>query len=251
MSIRHLTTLMLLGAIALGGCNRQAPKTEEPATSEATPAGEAAAEPGVISLEADSQRLIGLQTATVGFAQVDATLSTTGEIASNADREAHVTTRVPGRVLSVRKGVGDWARAGETIAVLESVELGQAQAEYLQSEAKQDLASSTYERQRQLFADKLTAKKEVQAAANELRLARIDTERDANQLLEPRRCSRPRVLEDRHHEPERDGPVARWPGMSEGHRSAFPHVFSSTIDSSGRQVASVHPWGVPIAEPAQ
>lgn len=177
MTIRHLTALMLLGAIALGGCDRQAPKTEEPAAGEAPPA-----EPGVISLEADSQRLIGLQTAIVGFAQVDATLSTTGEIASNADREAHVTTRVPGRVLSVRKGVGDWARTGETIAVLESVELGQAQAEYLQSEAKQDLASSTYERQRQLYADKLTAKKEVQAAANELRLARIDTERDANQL---------------------------------------------------------------------
>lgn len=178
--------LLVLAAIALTACNKPAEETKSPAPAAEATAGaeasQAAAEPGVVALASDSQKLVGLQTSPVERRTLRTTLTTTGEIAPNGDREAHVNARVAGRVLTIKKSIGDWAAAGETLATVESVDLGQAQAEYLQAQSREELARSQYERQRRLFEAHLNAKKDVQEAENGLRMADIDLERTANQL---------------------------------------------------------------------
>lgn len=177
-SLLRFPTLLLAASLALGACSR--PKAEpQPQAQEEQASAEKA---GVVALPADSQKLVGLQVAEVTNRTLPTILTTTGEIAANGDREAHVTTRVAGRVIRIDKTVGDWVGAGEAIAALESVELGQAQADYLQAQAKCDLSQDIYERQQKLLKDNLTARKEVIAAENQRRLDRIELEKASNQL---------------------------------------------------------------------
>lgn len=135
-----------------------------------------------VALKAEAQQAIGLTSEKARMRPVRTVFATTGEIEANANREAHVTTRVPGRVVKVAKNVGDRVRAGETLAVLDSVELGEAQSTYLEALARYDLARSTHQRQQRLYRDELIAQKEVTAANNALRLAQIEVNTAKNRL---------------------------------------------------------------------
>ncbi len=179
MRITALIPACLILALA-AGCTRSPEKGAEPSEHD-----DEAAEAGhesIVTLPEASQKLIGLSKAEVAVQAVPTLLATTGEIVPNPDREAHVTTRVPGRVVSIRRTLGDTVRVGETLALLESLELGQAEADFLEAQARADLARKMLDRQRKLFEDRLTAKKEVQAAENEARLAEIGLEKAVNRL---------------------------------------------------------------------
>ncbi|MDB5100556.1 MAG: Secretion protein HlyD [Cyanobacteria bacterium RYN_339] len=160
-------------ALCLLGCK----PTEAP---KATPAPQH--ESGVV-LTAEAQKRAGVVVEPVARHALDTVLATTGELEANADREAHVTTRVAGRAVRVLRTVGDRVQAGDVLAVVESLELGKAEAAYLDAVARLELARGTRERQRQLFANDLNAKKEVQAAEHQVRLTEIDRDRDRNQLV--------------------------------------------------------------------
>lgn len=139
-------------------------------------------EEGVVTLAQEAQQAVGLTVVPAATRRIATELVTTGEFEANANREAHVTTRIAGRVSAIVKNVGDRVRVGERLAVLESVELGQAQAAYLQALARWELASGTAARQRALLRQDLIARKEVLAAENALRLIQIDLDNARNQL---------------------------------------------------------------------
>lgn len=139
-------------------------------------------EAGAVVIPADRQRAAGVHVVPVARRLVSSILETTGEIAENTDAEAHVTARVAGRVMRVSRTVGDRVRAGETLAVIESDALGDAQAEFLEAQARHGLAKSTVTRQRTLQRGDLTARKEVVAAETDLRVAEIALERARNRL---------------------------------------------------------------------
>lgn len=204
MSIKTLPLPLLLAIALLAGCRPSAPEAT------ASPAGHAdekpgvhgdahgdehedehahggehddhAHEPGTVTFTAEAQRTHGIHVVPVARREVDRQLETTGEIAENTDAEAHVTPRVAGRVLAVRKTLGDWVRAGETLVQLESEVLGQAQAGFLEAQARHELAAQTLTRQRALQRGELTARKEVQLAEHEVRLAAIALEAARNRL---------------------------------------------------------------------
>lgn len=190
MKCRWVPTGLLLAALSLSACWGGAPKKEEapPAheevghEDEGHKEGEEAHNESEVVLAVDAQQGIGLATAVAARRPIATELVTTGEVEANANREAHVTTRVPGRVSAIYKNVGDAVRAGEPLAMLDSVALGEAQSAYLEALARQELARSTYERQRKLYQAELIAQKEVIAAQNQLRLAQIDVDKAKSQL---------------------------------------------------------------------
>jgi cobalt-zinc-cadmium efflux system membrane fusion protein len=137
---------------------------------------------GQVTLDADAQRAAGIRVAPLAERALPALVETTGTFEADADREAHVTARIPGRVVRVAATVGRRVRAGEPLAVLESVELGQAQVAYLQAQARHDLAASVVARQRKLYAGQVAAQKDVLAAENAARQAAIELEGARNQL---------------------------------------------------------------------
>jgi cobalt-zinc-cadmium efflux system membrane fusion protein len=175
---RRILAALTAGSLALTGCpGGGAPEGEKPQ-------GEAAGhEEGVVTLTEAAQREVGVAWVPAAERKLATELVVTGEFEANANREAHVTTRIAGRVASIAKNVGDRVNKGERLATLESVELGQAQAAYLQSLARFELVEATAQRQRALFGEDLVARKEVLAADNALRLARIELDNARNQLV--------------------------------------------------------------------
>lgn len=188
-----LSSVFVAALVALTACHRatpDAPQRAEPPEEHADSHGAHGEEhtdapghsEGIVKLPGDAQQRIGLRTVVAEIRKVPFMLRTTGELEANADQVAHVGTRVPGRTVRIAGSVGDRVKAGEVLAVIESVELGEAQSAFLEAQARHDLAQSAYTRKLNLFRSELTAEKEVQEAENALRVARIDQEKAENHL---------------------------------------------------------------------
>lgn len=185
-------------AIALSACSkpvavtsetseqREASQVETSAESresegaESEEAGEG--EETTVKLEGEALEQAGIKTLPVGNRQMTIVLTTTGEVVSNPDREARISARTAGRVVRVLKSVGDRIESGEPLAILDSVELGQAQADYLEVHSRYRLAEKVLARHRKLFSKDLIAEKEVQAAEIDLEVAQITLEKARNKL---------------------------------------------------------------------
>ena len=100
----------------------------------------------------------------------------------NGDRFAHITPRASGVIQRVEKQLGDPVRAGDTLAVIDSAELGSAKAELLQAHAASKLWQQNYERQRTLAQTGDTAQREVLEAETKLAEANITASRAGQRL---------------------------------------------------------------------
>jgi cobalt-zinc-cadmium efflux system membrane fusion protein len=87
-----------------------------------------------------------------------------GVVALDARRVAAVGARVPGRVREVLHLEGDDVRAGEVLAIIESTELGRAQAEVLKLRAREEAALADRRREEELAAARVSSRREAQAA---------------------------------------------------------------------------------------
>lgn len=121
-------------------------------------------EEGVVTLTPEAQARAGIRIAPVATRTLDPEIETTGQVGFNEDRMAHVGPRIAGRITSVRATLGQRVGSGEVLAVIDSVELGQARAAYQQARAREDLTRETYERERRLAADKISSEQEVLSA---------------------------------------------------------------------------------------
>lgn len=145
------------------------PGTEEHAEGEAGEAhaekeGEEGHEEGVVVLTPEAHARAGIETAVIQTEALGAELSTTGQVGFNEDRLAHVGPRISGRLTEVRATLGQRVRRGETLAVLDSTELGQAKAAYQQARARETLTRETWEREKRLAADKISSEQEALTA---------------------------------------------------------------------------------------
>lgn len=116
---------------------------------------------GMVSLSSGKLQEITLITAGVQRRTLDPELETTGQVDYEQDRLAHVSPRINGRVLRVSAALGDDVGAGESLAIIDSVELGQAKAEYLGARVREELARENAAREARLFADRISSEKEM------------------------------------------------------------------------------------------
>lgn len=157
--------LAILG-VGLAACNR-APAPDAASDAEESSAGDTA---GTIQLSQEAMASAGI---TLGAAEVRALrteIETTGSVDFDQRRFAHVSPRVGGRVEATLAEVGDVVRSGQVLARVDSIELGEAIVEYLQAKARAELARETFERERGLFADRISSEQEMlsaQASARE------------------------------------------------------------------------------------
>lgn len=94
------------------------------------------------------------------------------EVRPDPDRVVHVASIVEGQIAEVRVSVGDQVKAGDVLAVLRSVALGETRAAMSEAQAALAVAESNYERQRDLVAEGIGAQRNLVAAEGELRTAR-------------------------------------------------------------------------------
>lgn len=124
---------------------------------------------GVVVAPAQKQRLPGM-------------ISATGKVEANADRIAHVSPRISGKIVSVRASLGDSVSAGQQLVTLDSVELGEALNRYHQSKTRLALAQSNMDRIKALVDKKIAARKDILQAETDYRIAQTDLHSDEERL---------------------------------------------------------------------
>lgn len=138
----------------------------------------------VVSLSPEAAARVRIRVAPVAERMLSGMLTTTGQVDFDQDRLAHVSPRIPGRVHRVQTTLGDRVRAGEPLAVIDSIELGRAKSAFLRATVQLELARRTRAREEGLLQDRITSEQSVlearsaeasaraayQAARQELRL---------------------------------------------------------------------------------
>lgn len=116
---------------------------------------------------------IGVEIRTAGPATIKPTLELPGEIVFNEHTIVQVVPRIPGIVLSVYRHHGQQVKKGEVLAVIESTVLADLRSQSLAAQKRRALARITFEREKQLWEEKISAKQDYLAAQQALTEADI------------------------------------------------------------------------------
>jgi len=154
------TTLMLLIVLA-AACGPA--ETPDNLHEEEMPSQEPHEE-GVVTLSPKMLARVEITTTLVEERVLAPELETTGQVDFEQDLLAHVTPRIPGRVHEVFATLGDQVDKGQVLLVIDSIELGQVKAAFLQARAQEDLARQNFERESGLYADRISSEQEMLAA---------------------------------------------------------------------------------------
>jgi cobalt-zinc-cadmium efflux system membrane fusion protein len=117
---------------------------------------------------------IGL--AQAGPAQVATSFQLPGEIRFNEDRTAHVVPRVAGIVERVMVSTGEKVEKGQLLAVIASTDLAGRRSEFLSAERRLSSARISYEREKTLWEERISAEQDYLQAQVQLREAEIATQ---------------------------------------------------------------------------
>lgn len=151
-----------------------APKPAQPTDSQAAN--------DKIALTPDQRAATGVVVQTAGPATVQMGVQFPGEIRFNEDRTAHVVPRLAGVVESVPANIGQQVRKGQVLAVLASSGLSDQRSELLAAQKRLELARVTFDREKKLFEQKISAEQDYLAARNALQEAQISVQ-NAQQKL--------------------------------------------------------------------
>lgn len=153
--------------LALAGCGeKSAPKEAEKPEAKA----EGAADKG-LKLTAEEQQRAGIKLEAIAPRMFEDSVSVTATIRANQERIAQVAPRAEGRIVRVAANLGDSVRAGQALAVLDSVVVGEAQSALLQAASSQRVAQADYKRAESLAAEEIVPQRELLRARGELEKA--------------------------------------------------------------------------------
>ena len=177
-----LAAAALVGALSACGKNDEVTPVGNRSSTAAAEQTEAKKDEGndasdlKLSIE-DAQRA-GIQVETLASLAFADSITVTATIRPNQDRIARVAPRVEGRITSVSAKLGDTVRAGQLLAVLDSLAIGEAQSSLQQAQSQQRVALADFKRSESLNAEEiipqrefLKAKSELEKASAELRAA--------------------------------------------------------------------------------
>lgn len=156
-------------AIALASCDRPVEKGEKSEKSSA--AARAKAGKSLVLTEEEIERA-GIKVETAQLQATEELVTLTATITPNQERIAKVAPRLPGRVSSVAVVQGARVKAGQTLAVLESSELGDARSAYLQSRSEGNVAEAALARAESLVREEIIPQKEYLRARSDAERAR-------------------------------------------------------------------------------
>jgi membrane fusion protein, heavy metal efflux system len=160
--------LTLLSATVQIGCRQTPPATASSANSSPTPA-----------LAQSS----AIETEVVTPQSIAGVIPATGKILVPENRVAVIGPVNQGRIVRLYAGQGTRVRKGQKLADLESADIDQAEADYLKaladyenalrsSAAEIKLAQQSYDRNKLLYEQKITAGKNLQSAEHDLEVAK-------------------------------------------------------------------------------
>lgn len=171
---RLLLCAGLLGvSLLLGACS------EESDTAAPTAAA-APVDPNLVQAGDNLGNIIKL--GTVSRVELSDTLRVAGQVDFDEQRVTRIGATVTGRVTELTAMLGQQVKVGDTLAVLNSTELGAAQLAYMKARAQAQLNERNVERAQQLFAADVIGSAELQRRESELSISRAEMRAAADQL---------------------------------------------------------------------
>lgn len=161
-----LATLLALSLAACDGKSGDAHPGERPAPAKASGQANEESEKATPSIE----------TETVAERPTEGRVVVTAMVHHDHYRLAQVVPRVPGRVLRVVARLGDTVERGQTLSVLDSLELGDARLALRQAIVQNDFADTEYARIVKLVEEEVLPRKELVRAEAERGKAHAATE---------------------------------------------------------------------------
>ena len=174
-------SLLTIGALLFGlvTCGGGKPvDSKAPAEAKAASKAEGAHEVGGLKLSAEEVERAGIKVEALVQQAFADSITVTATIRPNQDRIARVAPRIEGRIVQVTASLGAQVKAGQTLAVLDSPAIGEAQAALLHAQSSQRVAQADFKRAESLIADEiipqrdfLRAKADMEKSSAELRAA--------------------------------------------------------------------------------
>lgn len=175
-----------MAAALLIGCGEQpqAPPAAGPDLAHATgdKHDDHAEEAGVVKLTEAEVKDSGIRTESAANQPIRARFVVSATIQPNRDRYARVAPRISGRILRVPAKAGEDVRAGQLLAELDSVEMGEAYSSFLQAASHESVSRSDLERAERLFREQVVPEKEYLRARAELEKASAASQAAADKL---------------------------------------------------------------------
>lgn len=175
-----LTTALMTSALLLSACSNEGVKQSSSATSETVVEhkhGHTDHEHGdeygdehgdenqdVVKLSDEAAREAGIMTSRAELGALRQYVSLPAEIRFDADRLANLSPRVSGIIVKLYASEGDVVKRGDTLALISSRELAGLKATWLKAQTQASLAATALAREEKLFAEKITAEADVEAA---------------------------------------------------------------------------------------
>jgi len=175
-TLQTILLLALLSATVQMGCTKTPPATSSSANSSPTPA---------------SAQSSAIEAEIVAPQSIAGVIPATGKILVPEDHVAVIGPVNEGRIVRLYAGQGTKVRKGQKLADLESADIDQAEADYLKaladyenavrsSAAEVKLAQSSYDRNKLLYEQKITAGKNLQSAEHDLEVAKAAADNSIN-----------------------------------------------------------------------
>ncbi len=114
---------------------------------------------------------IGIQVA--GPGSIQAVSQFQGEVRFNEDRTAHVVPRLAGVAEAVPANLGETVRKDQVLAVIASTSLSEQRSEWLTARRRREAAATTYDREKKLWQDKISAEQDYLQSQTALQEADI------------------------------------------------------------------------------
>lgn len=174
MKTKLLLASAALFAMCLTGCAAKENKTDYDEHDQH----EAHEHSETLTLHLNSIRESGIKISPVSKSSLSGSLTISAKIISNQDYEALVGSFIEGRVKKVLANLGDYVKKGQTLMLIEGIEIGQIKAEFIRAKAEFEYAEANLKRQELLFDQKIGSQKSLLEARADYQkaLAGLDAE---------------------------------------------------------------------------
>lgn len=136
----------------------------------------------VVTMTQQQIKTAGIKLAISEKASIDTIVELPGEIRFNEDRTAHIVPRVPGVAESVSADLGQSVKKGQVLAIISSSDLADLRSSALAAQKRVALAKTTYEREKKLWEDKISAEQDYLQAEQAYREAEIQAQTASSKL---------------------------------------------------------------------
>lgn len=128
----------------------------------------------LVSLTPEEKRFLKISCMAVQQKVINDNVEANGVFTALPDKVAKVGPVISGRVSELLVGLGDWVDAGQPLAKLVSVDIGQAVSDYYKSVAELELAKINYERYERLIQQNIGARKDLLTAEADFKIAQTN-----------------------------------------------------------------------------